>query len=59
MNDLIGREIIVEGTNYRIVDVRQLGAERVVYAERSDDDSGLKTAFRLEDVLQHVEAVAS
>ncbi len=59
MNDLIGQEIVVDGTSYRVVDVRQLGAERVVYAERADDSSRLKTAFRLEDVLPLVEAIAS
>jgi len=59
MHDLIGQEIIVDSVSYRVVDVRQLGAERVVYAERADDSSRMKTAFRLEDVLPAVDTIAS
>ena len=47
--ELVGREIVVEGTSYRIVEIRRLGAETLVFAEPTMGHA-LKMALRLEDI---------
>ena len=47
--DLMGRLFVLEGNPYRIIDVRRLGADTLVYAEPTKGNA-CKMALRLEDV---------
>lgn len=69
MKDLVGRSFAIAECRYRIVDVRQLGGDALVYAEtldpgRSADPvragarSVARTAFRYGDIAGALEAQA-
>ena len=59
MQDLIGRDLVIEGISYHIVDVRRVEHEMMVYAEPSDAPAAgnqhpFKAAFRLDDVFRNL-----
>ena len=63
MQDLLGRTFSVGEGEYRVVDVRQLSGELMVYAEETGDGPAagehrkpLKAAFHYGDIASRLEA---
>jgi hypothetical protein len=53
MKDLVGRSFAIAEARYRIVDVRRLGSDALVYAEQVSADHrpvSARTAFHYRDI---------
>ena len=60
MHDLIGRHFRLDKRAYAITDVRNIGAEIMVYAEPEDEQTNAgRAAFRYVDVEPLLEPIAA
>lgn len=59
MRDLINQKFVLDGVEYRVVDVVDVGAHTIVYVVNTTEEAGLKIAFHLPDIREALATTAA